>query len=362
MSQRNSTEETFSKLEECGNSYSAVLKTVNPFDYIKSRSRLEKSTDLVVSFREKLRLDETLETEKLKKLFSTKVSKEFEQNFFKYFHPVKDSKIFLAEPFGEQKSSSRLMSPVVCSKVLDWILRSENVNLFVESVALALLSSGHVSLYTNSGVIIDKIIELKSGSLLLSLLHGFSDLSDSGLTKLILFLISEDSSKIFIDFEEFTDFKFNTTVSVSETCFLALLAAPKSVQLIKKYFLLVKETEIIFLLDRLVIAFKFLFVEKTLKISSNCLVKAPSAKQIVDWISVIIDSQYPLCLIQPKLLKSIESANEVISQEVSLNSILTTILPSIKEVRHTKPLDEKQQKIQMAIKISPSYIIESSSI
>ena len=57
---------------------------------------------------------------------------------------------------------------------------------------------------------------------------------------------------------------------------------------------------------------------------------------------VIIDSQYPLCLIQPNLLETIKSVNDFISNEVNLNSDLMEILPSIKEVRTTKP----EQKIK----------------
>lgn len=346
--------------ESHGNS--STLKTVNPFDYIKGRSRLERPVDIISTFREKLRFDENLEEEKLKKLFACKKSKEFEKIFFESFHPVKDAKVFLSESFAEQKSSSRLISPVVCSKVLEWTLKSENI--FVESVSLALINSGHVSLYTNSGAIIDKIIELESGSLLLALLHGFSDLSDSGLTKLLLFLVNlKPSSKIFKEYENSVEFKFNDQISVTETCFLALLAIPKSVQLVKKYFLLVKESEIISLLDRLLETLKrFIAVEGHFKIISKCLFKAPTSKQIIEWISVIIDSQYPLCLIQPNLLKSIESVNDFISQEASLNSSLMQVLSSIKEVRVTKPLDEKQQKEQQAIRISPSCVIEPSTI
>lgn len=344
------------------NGNSSTLKTVNPFDYIKGRSRLERPVDIISSFREKLRFDENLEEEKLKKIFSCKKSKDFEKLFFESFHPVKDAKVFLSESFSEQKSSSRLISPVVCSKVLEWTLKSENI--FVESVTLALINSGHVSLYTNSGAIIDKIIELESVSLLLALLHGFSDLSDSGLTKLLLFLVNLNaSSKIFKEYENSVEFKFNDQISVLETCFLALLAIPKSVQLVKKYFLLVKESEIISVLDRLLEALKrFSALDGHFKISSKCLFKAPSSKQIIEWISVIIDSQYPLCLIQPNLLKSIESVNAFISQEASLNSSLMQVLPSIKEVRITKPLDEKQKKEQQAIRISASYVIEPSTI
>jgi hypothetical protein len=342
-----------------------VLKTVNPFDYIKGRSRLERPADIVSSFREKLRFDENLEEEKLKKLFSCKKSKEFEKIFFESFHPVKDVKIFLSESFSEQKSSSRLISPVVCSKVLEWTLDPEKV--FVESVTLALINSGHVSLYTNSGIIIDKIIDLKSGSLLLALLHGFTDLSDSGLTKLILFLINSEESKdlveMFKEYENSSEFKFNEQISVVETCFLALLGMPKSVQLIKKYFLLVKESEIISLLNRLLESLKRLIgLENHFKISSKCLFKAPNSRQIVEWLSVVIDSQYPLCLIQPEILKSIEYVNSFISQEVTLNSNLMKVLPSVKEVRLTKHLDEKQQKDQQAVRISASYVIEPSTI
>lgn len=355
--------ETSSSSSE-SNENSFVLKTVNPFDYIKGRSRLERPADIVSSFREKLRFDESLEEEKLKKLFSCKKSKDFENLFFDSFHPVKDAKVFLTESFSEQKSSSRLMSPVVCSKVLEWTLKPENV--FVESVTLALINSGHVSLYTNSGIIIDKIIELKSGSLLLALLHGFTDLSDSGLTKLILFLINSDSkdiSKMFKEYENSSEFKFNEQISVDETCFLALLGMPKSVQLVKKYFLLVKESEIISLLNRLFDTLKhFTAIENHFKISSKCLFKAPNSKQIIEWLSVVIDSQYPLCLIQPEILKTIESLNSFISQEVNLNSNLMQVLPAVKEVRLTKPLDEKQQKEQQAVRISASYVIEPSTI
>lgn len=340
-----------------------VLKTVNPFDYIKGRSRLERPADIVSSFREKLRFDENLEEEKLKKIFSCKKSKEFENLFFESFHPVKDEKVFLSESFSEQKSSSRLISPVVCSKVLEWTLKPENV--FSESVTLALINSGHVSLYTNSGIIIDKIIELKSGSLLLALLHGFTDLSDSGLTKLILFLINSSESqtdKMFEAYENSSEFKFNEQISVTETCFLALLAIPKSLQLVRKYFLLVKESEIISLLNRLLDILKRFTSESHFKISSKCSFKAPNSKQILEWLSVVIDSQYPLCLIQPELLKTIESVNSFISKEISLNSILMETLPSIKEIRITKPFDEKQQKEQQAVRISPSYVIEPSTI
>ena len=349
------------------NENSFILKTVNPFDYIKGRSRLERPADIVSSFREKLRFDENLEEEKMKKLFSCKESKEFEESFFESFHPVKEAKVFLSESFSEQKSSSRLISPVVCSKVLEWTLKPENVNVFIESVTLALINSGHVSLYTNSGIIIDKIIELKSGSLLLALLHEFTDLSDSGLTKLILFFINSDSkdfSKIFKEeYENSSEFKFNEQISVAETCFLALLGIPKSVQLVKKYFLLVKESEIISLLNRLLETLKrFISTENHFKISSKCLFKAPNSKQIVEWLSVVIDSQYPLCLIQPEILKSIESINSFISQEVNLNSSLMDVLPSVKEVRLTKPLNEKQQKDNQAVRISASYVIEPSTI
>ena len=306
--------ESSSPSESKENSF--VLKTVNPFDYIKGRSRMERPADIVNSFREKLRLDESLEEEKLKKLFACKKSKEFEKLFFEAFHPVKDAKVFLSESFSEQKSSSRLMSPVVCSKVLEWILKPENI--FVESVTLALINSGHVSIYSNSGVLIDKIIELGSESLLLALLHGYTDLSDSGLTKLILFLIdSSNSSKMFKDYENSIEFKFNDQISVGETCFLTLLGMPKSVQLVKKYFLLVKESEIISLLNRLLEALKhFTAIENHFKISSKCLFKAPNSKQIIEWLSVVIDSQYPLCLIQPEILKTIQSLNSFISQEV----------------------------------------------
>lgn len=334
-------------------SASFVLKTVNPFDYIKGRSRLERPVDVVSSFREKLRLDENLEDEKMKKLFSSKKAKEFEKTFFESFHPVKDAKTFLTETFSEQKSSSRLMSPVVCSKVLEWSLKPEN--LFSESVALALINSGHVSLYANSGVIIDKIIELKSGSLILALLHGFTDLSDSGLTKLILFLIG--SADLFQKYESSVEFKFNENISVSETCFLSLLAMPKSVQLTKKYFLVVKESEIISILNRLLNILKT-SADSGLKISSKCAFKSPNLKQVIEWISVIIDSQYPLCLIQPNLLETIKSVNQFISKETNLNSDLMEILPSIKEVRTTKP-DQNDQK---SIRISSSYIIEPSTI
>lgn len=338
------------------------LNSVNPFDYIKGRSRLERPTDIVTSFREKLRLNEALEEEKLKKLFSCKKAKEFEKLFFESFHPVKDAKLFLAESFGEQKASCRLISPVVACKVIEWILKPEN-NLFVESVALALINSGHVSLYTNSGAIIDKIIELKSGSLLLALLHGCTDLSDSGLTKLILFMIGSGfDNKMFKESEACSEFKFNEDISVSETFFLALLAMPKSVQLVKKYFVVVKESEIINLLKRLLVSLKRFTMENAFKVSSKCLFKAPNAKQIVEWLSVIIDSQYPLCLIQPELLKAIENVGAVVSQEVSLNSDLMEVLPSIKEVRVTKPLDEKQKKEQAATRISSSYVIEPSTI
>ena len=68
------------------NGNSSTLKTVNPFDYIKGRSRLERPVDIISSFREKLRFDENLEEEKLKKLFSCKKSKEFEKTFFEAFH------------------------------------------------------------------------------------------------------------------------------------------------------------------------------------------------------------------------------------------------------------------------------------
>lgn len=347
------------------NENSFILKTVNPFDYIKGRSRLERPADIVSSFREKLRFDENLEEEKLKKLFSCKKSKEFEKLFFESFHPVKDAKVFLSESFSEQKSSSRLISPVVCSKVLEWTLKPENV--FIESVTLALINSGHVSLYINSGIIIDKIIELKSGPLILALLHGFTDLSDSGLTKLILFFInseSKDFSKIFKEeYENSSEFKFNEQISVSETCFLTLLGMPKSVQLVKKYFLLVKESEIISLLNLLLENLKrFISTENHFKISSKCLFKAPNSKQIIEWLSIVIDSQYPLCLIQPEILKSIESVNYFINQEVNLNSNLMKVFPSIKEVRLTKPLNEKQQKEKQAVRISASYVIEPSII
>lgn len=336
-------------------STSFVLKTVNPFDYIKGRSKLERPADIVSSFREKLRLDENLEDEKMKKLFSCKKVKEFENLFFQSFHPVKDTKKFISESFSEQKSSSRLMSPVVCAKVLEWSLKPEN--LFSESVALALINSGHVSLYNNSGIIIDKIIELKSGSLLLALLHGFTDLSDSGLTKLILFLIGSDSDKIFEKFESFLEFKFNENISVSETCFLSLLAMPKSIQLTKKYFVIVKESEIISILNRLLNILKT-SSSTGFKVSSKCLFNAPNMKQVIDWISVIIDSQYPLCLIQPTLLETIKSVNDFISSEADLNSDLMEILPSVKEVRATKP----DQNTQKSIRISSSYIIEPSII
>lgn len=336
---------------------SFVLKTVNPFDYIKGRSRLERPADVVNSFREKLRLDENLEEEKLKKLFACKKVKEFEKSFFESFHPVKDAKVFLSETFSEQKSSSRLISPVVCSKVLEWSLKPGNGHVFSESVALALINSGHVSLYTNSGVIIDKIIELKSAPLLLALLHGFTDLSDSGLTKLILFLIGSESAGLFKKYESCVEFKFNENISVAETCFLSLLAMPKSVQLTRKYFVIVKESEIISILNRLLNVLKT-SIDSGFKVSSKCSFKAPNLKQIVEWISVIIDSQYPLCLIQPSLLETIKSVNDFISNEVNLNSDLMEILPSIKEVRTTKP----EQKDQKSIRISSSYIIEPSTI
>ena len=345
---------------------SSILKTVNPFDYIKGRGRLERPADIVSSFKEKLRLDEIFEEEKLKKLFSCKNSKDFENLFFEHFHPVKESKIFLNESFEDQKSSSRLISPVVCSKVLDWSLKKENEDIFVESVILALINSGHVSLYSNSGLIIDKIIELKSSSLLLALLNGFTDLSDSGLTKLILFLIeSESESKdIFKNFDsECQEFKFNDQISISETCFLTLLSFPKSFQLIKKYFLLVKETEIISLIQRLIDSLKLFTSEKHFKINSKCSFKAPNSKQIIEWLSLIIDSQYPLCLIQPNLLKSIESVNSFISQENSLNSNLLQILPSIKEIRSAKTnLNSEQKEQKDQIRISVNYSIEPSTI
>lgn len=341
---------------------SCSLSSVNPFDYIKERSKLERPSDIVTSFREKLRLNEILEEEKLMKLFACKKSKEFEKLFFESFHPVKDVKVFLAESFGDQKASCRLISPVVACRVIEWILKPEH-DLFVESVVLALINSGHLSLYTNYGSIIDKIIELKSGSLLVALLQGFTDLSDSGLTKLILFMIGLGSdSEIFEKFDNCSEFKFNNDISVSETCFLALLAMPKSVQLVKKYFVIVKESEIINLLNRLSASLKRFTMENSFKISSKCLFNAPSAKQIIEWLSVIIDSQYPLCLIQPELLKAIDAVSSSVCQEVSLNSDLMEVLPSIKEVRVTKPLDEKQKKEQAAIRISPSYIIEPSTI
>ena len=338
---------------------SMVLKSVNPFDYIKGRSRLERPVDIISSFKEKLRLIETLEEEKLQKLFACKKSKEFEKLFFESFHPVKDAKVFISESFSEQKSSSRLVSPLVCSKVMEWTLSPENV--FAESVTLALINSGHVSLYTNSGAIIDKVIELKSGSLFLALLHGFTDLSDSGLTKLILFLIGSESKNIFKKFEDSdsVEFKFNNELSIEETCFMSLLAMPKSVQLTKKYFLLVAESEIVSLLERLLIVLNRFTNDKSFKNSSKCLFKAPNSKNIIEWISVIIDSQYPLCLLQPDLLKSIQSVNSVISKEISLNSELMEIIPSIRKVRETKPADEKQEK---SVRISSTYVIEPSTI
>lgn len=340
---------------------SFVLKTVNPFDYIKGRNRLERPADIVASFKEKLRLDETLEEQKLEKLFACKTAKDFETVFFESFHPVKDAKNFISEPFSQQKSSSRLMSPVVCAKVLEWSLKPENV--FVESVILALISSGHMSLYTNSGTLIDKIIELKSASLILALLHGFTDLSDSGLTKLLLFLVEEadECDKIFKDFDS-TDFKFNEIISVADSCFLALLAMPKSIQLTKKYFVIVKESTIIDILNQLLKVFKAISIEKSIKFSSKCLFKAPNCNQILEWISVIIDSQYPLCLIQPNLLKIIDEINRIISEEVSLNDDLMNILPAIKEARTTKSLSDKEIKARDAIVISSSYRIEPSTI
>ena len=356
MSQSEETSSTSNVSTSSSNiSGSFVLKTVNPFDYIKGRSRLERPVDVVSSFREKLRLDENLEEEKMKKLFSCRKVKEFEKIFFESFHSVKDVKIFLSETFSEQKSSSRLMSPVVCSKVMEWTLSPEN--LFSESVALALINSGHVSLYSNSGAIIDKMIESKSAILILALLHDFTDLSDSGLTKLILFLIESKSVDLFKKFESNVEFKFNENISISESCFLSLLAMPKSVQLTKKYFVVIKESEIISILNRLLNTLKTFFTSG-LKISSKCVFKAPNLKQIIDWVSVIIDSQYPLCLIQPNLLETIKAVNDFISNEVHLNSDLMEILPSIKEVRATKP-GLNNQKL---IRISSSYIIEPSTI
>lgn len=339
---------------------SVVLKSVNPFDYIKGRSRLERPADVVNTFREKLRLDETLEEEKLKKLLTCKKSKEFEKLFFESFHPVKDSKVFMSESFSEQKSSSRLMSPTVCATVLEWSLKPEN--FFIESVLLALINSGHVSIYTNSGAIIDKIIELKSGSLLLALLHGFTDLSDSGLTKLIFFMIGPESKGIFKKFEGSPEFAFNEELSIEESFFMSLLAMPKSIQLTKKYFLLAMESEIIVLLDRLMCVLKRFTNDKPFRNSSKCLFKAPNAKNVIEWLSVIVDSQYPLCLLQPNLLKALEAVNSVICEEVSLNSDLMQVLPSIKEVRDTKALDEKQQKQQNVIRITSNYVIEPFNI
>lgn len=337
-----------------------ILKTVNPFDYIKKRNRLERPADIVTSFKEKLRLEETLESEKLSKLFSMKKSIEFEKFFFDAFHPVKNSETFLSEPFEEQKASSRLMSPVVCTKILEWSLQNENSAMFIESVILALLSSGHVSLYTNSGLVIDKIVSLKSASLLLSLLNGYTDLSDSGLTKLILFLNNDDgvSSSAFTKFQDRSEFKFNDSVSVHQTIFMALLAIPKSAQLIKKHFLLVKEAEIISLLNRLLDAYSIIQLAP-FKLSSKSLLKCPSAHQIIDWISIVIDSQYPLCLLQPNMLKCIEHANQLISQEISLNYSLMEILPSIKSARCPSTHSNAQTG---SIKICASYSVEPSTL
>ena len=48
---------------------SMVLKSVNPFDYIKGRSRLERPVDIISSFKEKLRLIETIRLQEIQRIW-----------------------------------------------------------------------------------------------------------------------------------------------------------------------------------------------------------------------------------------------------------------------------------------------------
>lgn len=337
------------------------VKSVDPFDYIKAHSRKERNGDLVSSMNERLSLNEAVEDTKLSNLFSCKTTLEFESKFFESFHPVKSSKDFLAESSTEQTGSSHLMSPVLCCKIMDWMLLPKSH--FVESVALALLCSGHISFYRNRSALIDYIIEHKSVHLLLVLLRSYSDFSDSGLTKLILFIISKDAIEAISNYNSDEKvYSYNDSISLSDSCLISLLSVSKSIQLTKKYFLSVKDSEIIILLEKLGYILKLLTIESKFKVSSKCVLKVPSVKQVVEWITIIIDSQYPLCLMQPNLLNAIESVNKIIEQQVSLDASVVSILSAIKAVRTTKELDEKTKHRLAEIKVTSTYSIEPTSL
>ncbi len=309
------------------------LKSVDPFAFVgKSTSQhVNHRTQVIVSGLASLQLEES---ERLQELFK---ASNFEQHFFKLFHPTGSLAAFAAESVEERRASSKLMAPVLCSSILK--MAGEQKRDLPASVLEALLCSGHLTVYRSD--LVDRVLQCvktkgTGSALLRALLHSMNDFSDAELVKLIVFVLEGE--------------QYFTYASEIDVFLMKLMVMPKSPLLLKTYLMALSDKLILSFLNR---------IEGLLK-KTACT----GARQMVlfEWLSVCIDSQYPLCVMKPEFIHRLTSLNDLIQQQHKFDAEFTGLAGLLKTLTKKEDIMRYLPKRESVFTGNAHYSIELTDL
>ena len=314
------------------------LKSVDPFAFVgKATSQhSDHRTQVIVSGLASLQLEES---QRLAELF---LATNFEQHFFKHFHPTGSLSAFASESVEERRASSKLMAPVLCSSLLK--MAGDLKRDLPASVLEALLCSGHLTVYRSD--LVDRVLQglqsggSRKGTLLRALLHSMNDFSDAELVKLLEFVLTEGG-------------KYFTYAAEVDVFLMKLMVMPKSPLLLKTYLMAWSDKLVLALLGR---------IEGLLK-KQSCTSAARQAV-LFDWLAVCIDSQYPLCVIKPEFIERLSSIQALLKEQECVDYEMAGLAGVLKTVLRGKKDDFMRflPKRDEVITASAHYSIELTDL
>jgi len=310
-----------------------ILSILNPKEQFSHNNA-------IASFLDQLCLQESDYRAKLRSVLAHKSqTKAFENAFFETFLQIK-REIYASLSVDEKSSlAESKLSPVVVDSFLDALIspslddKQLQQMKYPELVFSALIFTGAVSLYKHPRLL-SYLIYMQYAEALSHLFLCIHHVPDAHLAQFLI-LLNEDG-KLRASIEE----KFAGNI---DEFILNLLSKPKSPIMLKRYFLTMSASSIASLFK---IVQGYLVNYETLpnrdcKLQKNAL-SCPSRESLFDWQSLLIDSQYPLCLLNQDLLDCFSSSLEFTKSELKFSKQLKDVaamakyLPSLKKVLKNK--------------------------
>lgn len=316
-----------------------ILSLLNPKEQFTCDASL-------APFLDQLCLQESDCRAKLQSVLSHKAQpKAFERVFFETWFQVKKDAYARLSMDEMQALAMPNLSPVLVDSMLDALFspslddKQLEQMKYPESILSALILTGSVSLYRHPRLL-SFLVNLQYTEALSHLFICIRDVPDAQQAQFLGTLIKDSKLNTAIRSRCGDDF---------DAFVLNFLAKPKSPILMKRYFSAMP-TDIIIsifkLIENYLVNYETL-PNKGRKLQKNTLL-CPSREALLDWLSLLMDSQYPLCLLNQDLVTCFSSVSVMIKAEMQLSNQLENIVALSKSLKPLSKAMAKKNNLQPA--------------